>query len=276
MVKKNLRITFLLSLPLLLSSCLDIEPTYQRKNIDSSIKKICKEEYNLEVEVDEIGDTIWIYAPFRSLINEKGNLDKKVTEKIGDIMLSLQRVILSMDRPPKFYVFIASDIEKIGADLILIGFIPDIVKFQLRFISRDEFFQRRYLSFRVNPKALRDKKGLHIRKFNLDLEHFTALIIQQKIKNTFSSPELSPYFEIKKLGVEFNSQSRDFNILIDIERKEYQPNLPKPFEEALKIAQYYICKVYELRDFYSLKIEDLNSGKIKILNRKALEELSFD
>ena len=276
MARKNPKIAFLLSLLVLFSSCLDIESTYQRKNIESAIKNLCKEEYNLKVEVEEAEDTIWIYAPFNNLIDEKGELDRKVTEEIGDIILSLQRVILSIDKPPKFYIFVASDIKKTGADLILIGFIPDLVKFQLRFISRGEFLQRRYLNFGINPQALGDEKGYHIKKFNLDLEHFTALIIGQQIRRVFTSPEYKEYFEVKTAEAGFNSQTKEFTILIDIEKKKYKPHLPKPFEEALKTAQYYICKVYKLKNFNSLRIEDLDSGKIKVLSKKALQELSFD
>jgi len=276
MARKNPKIAFLLSLLILFSSCLDIEPTYQRKNIETAIKNLCKEEYNLKVEVEEAEDTIWIYAPFNNLTDGKGELDKKVTEEIGDIILSLQRVILSIDKPPKFYIFVASDIKNTGADLILIGFVPDLVKLQLRFISRGEFFKRRYLNFRINPQALGDEKGYHIKKFNLDLEDFTALIIGQQIRKFFTSAEYKEYFEVKKVEAGFNSQNKEFTILIDIEKRKYRPYLPKPFEETLKIAQYYICKVYELKNFNSLRIEDLDSGKIKILSKKALQELSFD
>jgi len=273
MGKKSPKITFLLSLLIILTSCSKIEPTYQRKNIQESIKKICKEEYNLEVSVEEVEDTLWIYSPFdRLIVTDQAKFDDKIAEKIGNIILSLQRVILSIDKPPKFYVFAASDTEKKGADYFVAGFVADIVKFQMLFISRQEYFERQFVNFIENPRALGDKEGLHIEKFNLDLPNFIALLTQQKIINKFSSEDLSGYFEIEKCAVTYNSSVKDFNIEIDIKQTDYKPGLPSPFKESLKIFYDYISRIYAFNDFSYVRIADMDWVKIKTFNRKALEE----
>ncbi|MBN2120873.1 MAG: hypothetical protein JW734_07465 [Candidatus Omnitrophica bacterium] len=277
MAKRNQKIIFLLSLLVLLSSCIQIESTYKRENIEESVKKICKEEYSLEVDVQEVKDTIWIYAPLESLTTEEGSLDEEANEKIGNIVLSLQRVLLSIDKPPNFYVFVSSDIKKVGADLILIGFVPDIVKFQLRFISRDEFFQRRFLKFIINPLALGDSEGKHLKRFDIDLVYFMGLLIEQKIINTFARGDWASFFEVKVFRTSFDDTSKDFNIKIDIEgTTEPVAGLPDPFEETLKACSFYIHKIYNFTDFNYIKIEDLSSGKIQTLSRRALEEIETD
>ena len=272
MVKKNPKIVFLFSLLLALSACSDIKPTYQRKNIEESINKICRSEYGLDVSVEEVEDTIWIYSPFEKLVNENGEPSEKATEEIGNIILSLQRVLLSIDNPPKFYVFVASDTERIGADLVMVGFVPDIVKLQLLFISRDEFFARRFISFTRDPKALKDKYGFHIEKFNMDLPTFIALLTQQKIASSFSKKESKDYFQIDKCVVSYDQRTKDFIIQIDIKNKNYKPGLPDPFQEALKTIYYYTSKVYDFNDFSFVRIVDFESKKIKTFNRKALED----
>lgn len=278
MAKKSLKITLLLSLLFICPSCLNIESTYQRKDIEQAIKKVCLDDYGLKVKTEEIGDTLWIYAPFDNLTTEEGALEEEADEKIRNVILSLHRVMLSIDAPPKFYAFVASDVENVGADFILIGFVPDIIKVQLKFISRDDFFKRRFLRFSLNPKALGDEEGDHIQRFNLTLPRFISLLTEQRMINIFTRGKDSSSFDFKTCKVNFDPQARNFHIKMDIEEKdEEEPaeELPSPFEEALKASAYYINKTYDFEDFVYVKIEDLASGKIQSLNKKALEEVDL-
>jgi hypothetical protein len=266
MVKKRLKIILLLSFLFIGPACFEIESTYQRKDITNSIKRLCKEEYGLVVKTQEIEDTLWIYAPFDNLVTETGTLDKEADEKLRNVILSLHRVMLSIDKPPNFYAFVASDIKDVGADFILIGLVPDIVKVQLRFISRDEFFKRRFVRFTLNPEALGDEEGSHIQKSN-------------HILNVFSRGKDASYFKVNLCKGSFDSQTKNFHVKIDItlnEELEYPEDIPSPFAKALEISAYYIHKVYDFDDFVYLQIEDLASGRIQTLNKKALEEVELN
>ena len=278
MAKKSLKTILLLSLLLLSSSCFKIESTYQRENIEEAVRLLCLEDYGLKVKTEEIDDTLWIYAPFDNLTTEEGTLAEEADEKIRNVILSLHRVMLSMDTPPRFYAFVASDTKKVGADFILIGFVPDIVKVQLKFISRDDFFKRRFLRFTLNPEALDDEDGDHIQRFNLSLTRFISLLIEQRIINIFTRGKESPYFDFHLCKVDFNPQTRNFQVRFDIERNQEESleELESPFEEALKAGAYYIDTAYDFRDFIYLQVEDLATGKSQALNKKALEEINGD
>ena len=275
MAKKNLKTAFLLSLTLFtVSSCINITPTYKRNNIEKAVKQICSEEYGLDVNVQEVKDTIWVCAPFDNLIDKSGGYDKEILKKVGEITFSLRRVLLSIDKPPKFYVFAASDIKDVGVDLIIAGFIPDLAKLQLQFISRGEFLKRRYVNLVSNKEALGDKTGRHIKKTSLTMPEFIGLLIKQDILNTFLySKKWSPYWTVKNCDVNFAQQSKNFYIKTDIQRKGYNSYSPRPFEQALKSAQHYLCETYKFKDFSYLKVEDSESGKIKILNWQALSKM---
>lgn len=278
MAKKDLKTAFLLSITLLaVSSCINISPTYKRNNIEKEVKRICAEEYGLDVTVEEAGDTIWVCASFDNLIDKSGKYDKEILKKVGEITFSLRRVLLSMDKPPKFYVFTASDTKDIGADLMIAGFIPDLVKLQLQFISRGEFLKRRYINLVSDKKALGDKTGRHIKKTNITMPEFISLLIKQEILNTFLyNKKWSPYWTVKSCDVHFDQQLKNFYIKTDIQRKGYNSYSPRPFEEALKSAQHYLCETYKFKDFSYLKIEDLESGRIKILNWQALSKMELN
>ena len=113
---KNARKILLFSLLILLSACA-IPPTYSRKDISATIKRICKDEFNLQVTVWDYGDTVWVYAPMK-LVDDEGKLNitkdnrwkEEVSEDMRKISVSLNRVFLSIDKPPKFYCFIRSNI----------------------------------------------------------------------------------------------------------------------------------------------------------------------
>lgn len=339
MGKKDPAIPFKLSLflLLLLSGCINLEPSYKRSNITKAIKDLCQKEYNLKVKVWEaesknfprsylpkkrikelikkglIGEdeknkeylfwrvssekelrkrlpskakdvlalwrkthnTIWIYAPFPNFfLNSKGEYAEEISEKISDILFSISRVILSIDEPPRFYVFVASDTKEVGADLYFIGFIPDIVKYQLEFISRGDFQQRRIIESRLVPEALNDTKGEHIKPTNLDMGTFIAMLIRQKLSYIFTE-DYKDYFEVEEILSMYFPETKELLVRFQITNTKYELDLPSPFEEALRVSQLFICKIYDFKDLSFLTVEDLLSGKIKTLNRKALEEMVF-
>ena len=57
-------------------------PTYQKEDIEKSIRDICKNEYQLDVKVKLAGSTLWIYVPVEGLI-EKSDKPEKFTEKFN-------------------------------------------------------------------------------------------------------------------------------------------------------------------------------------------------
>ena len=129
-----------------------IKATYSKEKVKESIKKLCKDEYNLDsVEVKIIGSTLGVYIPIEGLVDPDLKLDKDAGEKIEDVALSMHRVMMSTDRPLKFYTLTARDTKTIGAEFVLTGFVYDVVRVRLLDISRGEYHKRILRDFRFNP-----------------------------------------------------------------------------------------------------------------------------
>lgn len=159
-----------------------IPATYTRKNIEKAIKNICWDEFSVKAKAVLAGDTIWIYTPFNKLVTEDGRWEEESLKDMRHIFHSLSRVLVSMDNPPKFYCLLASNIEKVGIDAYTIGFIPDLIKFDMGYISLKERDERvAFFSF-FNPKALGDEEGEHMQEYDISAEEFAGYLANQKLK----------------------------------------------------------------------------------------------
>ena len=127
----------------------EIKPTYQENDIPHLVKKICKEEYNLDVTTFRTSTTLWVYAPLEKILHKDYGVDKDkifdedMIEKLRNILTTTGRVLISADKAPSFYALVASDVN-IGIDYIIIGNVVDIKKSYSGFIPWMEA-NRRYL-----------------------------------------------------------------------------------------------------------------------------------
>lgn len=143
---------YLLILLLLISfSACTKKATYSKEKVIESVKKLCKDEYNLDVDVKIIGSTLGVFIPIEELVDPDLKLNPEAGENIEDVALSIHRVIMSTDRPLKFYVLTARDTKTIGAEFVLTGFVYDVVRVRLLDISRGEYRKRVLRDFKFNP-----------------------------------------------------------------------------------------------------------------------------
>jgi len=144
---------------------------------------ICRNEFNIDVNVASVGETVWIYAPFKKLITEDGQWNQEALEDRRKIFLALGRVFLSMDNPPKFYCLLVSGIEGIGFDTYTIGFIPDLIKLNMGLISLGDWDKRiAFFSF-PNPEALDDTQGKHMQAYDIQPDEFADYLADRQVKN---------------------------------------------------------------------------------------------
>ena len=247
---------------------MDTSPTFSREDIEKIIKDICKKEFDIDAKVTEVGDTIWIYAPFEKVLNQENKFDEEVLGKVRHIFLSMNRAFLSMDKPPRFYCFVISDIKSIGADWYFIGFFYDMRKLQTNFISLGEAHEREVILNFFNPQALGDTQGTHIVKYDITMGEFIALLIKRDIEKAFTADaikdkvtinDIRTYCDNEKLGIQFN-------IVI----KQYDSNIENPFDVAKKSAKKFL-KIYE--DFHKIteiEIIDSASKKSRVFTKRAL------
>ena len=194
--------------------------TYSKEKVKESVINLCKDEYDLDVEVKIIGSTLGVYIPIEGLVDKDLKLDTKAGEKIEDVALSIHRVIMSTDKPLKFYILTARDTETIGAEFVLTGYVYDVVRVRLLDISRGEYHKRILRDFKFNPIIAGEMKVREL----FDLLNQNAPGIQQ------AKPLFYPIFAI---GIP-DSQKID---IVDIKAKELSD------QEALfyvRTKEYYV------------------------------------
>ncbi len=138
-------------LTLFLSSCGKV--SFPKEQLTDSVKKICKDEYNLDVRVKYQGHILATYIEIDSLF-DKSSLNSEAAERVGDIIMSVSRVSVSTDAEVEFYVVIAADKMVPGREVIFVRYVEDLRKFWWGGISRDDFGQRMMIDVRYNPAYL--------------------------------------------------------------------------------------------------------------------------
>ena len=250
---------------LFITSCSPTKPTYSREEITKHITELCKKEFNIDVKVWHVEDTIWVYAPFEDILDKKGtNYKEDISKNVRRIFMVLGRIILSMENRPKFYCFVVSDIKN-GIDIYYVWAIIDYVKFLFGYISQGEFNERQVFLPYLNTLAIDDKEGIHIKPYNIQLGEFILYLIRQSLIKTFSSNELKDYLEVKNIDV--NLLNKRLIIKLNIEETKYKPNL-NPFQETKKIAKKFL-KIYEPQEEI-LEVEISDNIKTEIYTKNEL------
>jgi hypothetical protein len=156
-------------------------------------------------------------------------------------------------------------------DIYQVGFVPDIVRYELQFISQSEFEQRTVYLPLENPDALGDINGDHIDIFDFDMAHFISYLTLQKITKTFSDDKLKDYVKINK--IDGNFQDKTLNISIDIAAIKDNPLIPDSFQETKKTIIGFLHTYEEfLPEINTINIKDTYSGKQRSFSLKALLE----
>lgn len=261
MAKNVLKISLISFVLVFLSSC-TVPATYSRKNIQESIKNICKNEFNIDAKVRFSGETIWVYAPLDQLIDEDNQWNEEVQNTRVKIFHTLGRVFLSMNNPPKFYCLLASDIKEVGLDTYTIGYIPDMIKFDLGFISSEERDKRVVFIFFLNPSALGDASGEHVQEYDIPIGEFIAYLVRQNIEKKFSFPRFSGNFKFKKIFAYY--QNSNLKLSFNIKTVNSQENLINLFDEVRKMTK----EIFDIYNFSlgiaEIEINDLLTGDVGV------------
>ncbi|MCF7873052.1 MAG: hypothetical protein K9L80_02490 [Candidatus Omnitrophica bacterium] len=264
MVKKELKIV-LASIFIALAIACTTTSTYSQKNIEQVIERLCQEEFDIVVNAWLVGEALWVHVPLDKILDKTGKPTADFSKKTRQIFLTLKRAFLNMDNPPKFYCFVVSDIKDKGIDFYRIGFVPDLIKFQMGLISLEQFNQRMVFVSFENKETLGDNEGSHIVQYNINIGDFIGYLIRQELKNVFISysdratiKRIQSYYQKGKLGIVF-----------DIEIDKENKNIPESFNKTKEIIKKYL-KIYG-RPKEIIEIEIANSsGKKSIFTQSAL------
>ncbi|MCM8799171.1 MAG: hypothetical protein NC900_00355 [Candidatus Omnitrophica bacterium] len=249
------------------------EPTYRQSEIANQIEKICQEEYNLKVITKSSSNTLWIYAPLPRIIHRDFGIDKEkfldeeMIDKLRNILITIGRVFLSADKPPEFYCLLASDIN-IGIDYTLVGNTLDIKKSYAGFIPWPESNRRYVIRIELNPEAIADETGSHLKPYDIKLEEFLAQQIAQRIGMRFQEEELKKYFQVERVSGNFSDDSFIFEYAI----KKMKESKFKIEDEIIKIINY-VLNSYEFDRYLMVEIKDMLSGSKTVLSKARIKEI---
>lgn len=244
-------------------------PYFPAEIIPQEIIKICKNEYNLDVKVSIVEDTLWLYIPLKRFVDQAGKVDQDFLDTLNHVVLSINRVLMSTKSPPKFYLIFASDIKELGADYISAGYVLDVKKYLYHFISREEFLRRQVANFSLNPEALGDLEGKHVEFFNVTLDSFILAQIEQRIASRLGENDISSKIKIEKL--ESIPERNNIKFVLNLKGTDKYKYDIDFTGMALKIISY-VFFAYDFKDFENITIVDSYSGKQNTYSRKSLED----
>ncbi len=276
------KILLALYLACILGCTSSTKPTYLKENIDQAVQDLAKKEYNIDVQAKLAGSTLWVYLPIediltasdkpakyieRFLVDENRaefkdggfkveyavkpvpekkekqqdyKYNKEALEKISNVWKIIRRVLFSMertkDKEPKFFSLVIADIKN-GFEIKEVFYALDLKKVSYDFISWTEYQHRAIDETNVSADIIGDRQGLHLNYKDITFEEFLAMQIKHRIKLKFQKPEV------------------DKNIDID--------------KEILKIVTYTL-KMYGLRNFSEVQLENLVTKNRVILNQAAI------
>ena len=163
-------------------------PTYPKKDIAKSLVDVCKKEFNVEIQVKLIDKNIIVFLPLPELFDQQMEILPEAIAKIEDVILITSRVIFSTDAEIEFYTLVTADVNVTAAELILVRYIDDLLKYMNGWMRRDDYQKRVLWRVTFNPEHLRSDE------FNFDnleimsLHSFLAWQISQRINFSKDTP----------------------------------------------------------------------------------------
>jgi hypothetical protein len=238
-----------------------------------AIESLCKKEFNIRVKTWDTGDTLWIYDTYSTLLDKKNQLTPDIEKDTSNIFLVIKRVILSADKPPKFFALIISGIKDPGYDIYYIGFAPDIVKLEMQFISVGEYQTRTVIVNSPNPEAVNDKEGKHIPIHDIEMGQFISYLSRQTLETRFSTGGLKDYYDVSSINGSYADNT--IHLSFKIKKIKDKAGLPVIFDEARKIIKK-LLETYKdsglIKEITGIEITDLENNHGRFYSIKTFNE----
>ena len=133
------------------------EPSYPKEKLADAVKQVCKAEYDMDVDVTVVGQTIGIYYPMKGLLDVSLGVSEEAWDTISNLLLIASRVVLSTDAEINFYCVITQDKRLPELQVVIIKYVDDVKQSMYRNISRNESFKRTLFSINLTPQAKKER-----------------------------------------------------------------------------------------------------------------------
>lgn len=201
------------------------EVTYPKEKLRTSLIKLCKNEYNIDIDAKLAGKTLAIYLPIANLFDITLGISENAWDRVSDVLLIARRICLSTDAQIKFYCVIAQDARLPEIQLVIVNYIEDAKRVLLTDISRGEYFKRTLVDINENPQARKEQAIINVfSKMKLEKE-WQDKILEDFFRSPPSSLEGIGYwqkeFYIKDITLEeFLAQQMARRIRVKFREKE--------------------------------------------------------
>ncbi|MFH0731737.1 MAG: hypothetical protein V2A72_02295 [Candidatus Omnitrophota bacterium] len=195
-------------------------PTYPNEaDMIKGVKRLCKEEYGVDVTANVSGATLGVHMPIKGLFNlETMQLSKQALDKVDGVMLSVSRVALSGSEKIDFYTVVTADEDVTGAEVILTRYVKDLRRYMFHDISRGEFAKRMIIDVRFNPQAILDKWSGQFTVEEVTLDGFICQQASRRITEEFqTNKDLAGKFKVAECAGALKNRVFVFNV--DIARE---------------------------------------------------------
>lgn len=258
---------------LMLQGCAPTYPT--QTDMIEGVKRLCKDEYKIDVRANIAGKTLGVYMPIKGLFNLKDmQLSKESLDKIDGVMLSVSRVALSGSKDIDFYTVVTADEDIPGAEVVITRYVADLRRFVFHDVSRGEFAKRMVVDVGFNPQAIIDRWAGEFTVNDIKLDEFICRQISRRITDEFvANKDLAGKFKITECDGKL--LNRVFVFGVDIARE----GLPmselihgKTWHEGVlslcgRIVSHVIY-IYNFKDFDKVKIENKFDNKVLEIARR--------
>ncbi len=102
--------------------------TYQKDTLKESVKLLAMKEYNLDVEVEQVGRTLGVRFKVKNLLTELYSGDDSIYKQMNGLFTVLARVSLSSDVSPQFIVLDIVDEDNPQFRLVFTRYEEDLRK----------------------------------------------------------------------------------------------------------------------------------------------------
>jgi len=133
------------------------EPSFPKEKLPEAVKFVCKDEYDMDVDVTVKGRTMGIYYPMEGLLDAGLGISSEAWDTISNLLLIASRVVLSTDADIKFYCVIAQDARLPELQVVIIKYVEDVKLGMYRNISRGESFKRTLFTINLTPQAKKER-----------------------------------------------------------------------------------------------------------------------